>query len=96
MLLWRIHFPWAQSAEELFRSVDRLSLPRGLLPAWPAKNSGAPEGRLLTVPDREWFGLYAIYTTRHISQSHMAAMTRNPTNQIAPHFLPVVTTRHFV
>jgi hypothetical protein len=54
---WRIHFPWAQSEEELFRSVDSLSLPQVRQPAWPPKNTDAPEGRLLTVLDRELFGL---------------------------------------
>lgn len=70
MLLWRIHFPWAQSEEELFRSADSLSLPQVLLSAWTAKNSDAPEG-LLTVLDREWFGLAAyLHNQTHFTEPY--------------------------
>ena len=59
-------FPWAQSEEELFRSADRLSLP-----AWTAKNTDAPEGRLLTVLDREWFRLSAhLHNQTQFSEPH--------------------------
>jgi len=71
MLLWRIHFPWAQSEEELFRSAYSLSLPQVRQPAWPPKNTDAPEGRLLTFLDREWFVLSVqLHNQTHFTQPY--------------------------